>query len=469
MDELVEEVAAASNRGWTPAGVPAFERVLDGLVRHAHRDRAGLAEALRPVWARQRLARERLLRHSGSWGVAEAVAAVVSELSPRDLRKPATGAGHYDAPTAVRAVRVREAAAGILAGGIPMLLAAPDGESGVVEPDILLERLRTYRRLGLRPGAADFDQALLRVRPDARWAPAGELGGRAGRRLAAWLANGGLPAPVSARVDEPERVHRRNTWYTEVSPRRILVRDEGLPTGRGDGFHAVFDRIGAATPSATGRYGHGAESAAWLGVLPWHREAVAARRLATLAACADSGARTTARDLPALAEAEAAPEGTAGLALHLALAYGLGAGHAEDRLAAVDALLVLAARRQLNPETLGGELGTLVGIGSVKGNRLTSALRSLAATGAYRTAWSVLRPVLPVVLAGEVPHRNAGELLGLAADCAERRRPAGDTVVGLDAVASAGGSSRRVREARRLRDALRPRQSGEPGEVVAVA
>ncbi|MDT0380101.1 DUF6493 family protein [Streptomyces sp. DSM 42041] len=473
VDELVEEVAAASNRGWTPAGVPAFERVLDGLVRHAHRDRTGLAEALRPVWARQPIAREWLQRHSGSWGVADAVAAVIGELSRRDLRKPATGAGHYDAPTAVRAVRVREAAAGILTGGMPMLLAAPDGESGALEPETLLERLRTYRRLGLRPGAADFDQALLRVRPDARWAaPAAELGGRPGRRLAAWLANGGLPAPVGARVDEPERVHWRTKWYTEVSPRRILVRDEGLPTGRGDGFHEVFGRIGAATPSAAGHYGHGAESAAWLGVLPWHREAVAARRLATLAACADSGARTTARDLPALAEAEAAPGDTAGFALHLALAYGLGARHAEDRLAAVDALLVLAARRQLAPETLGGELGTLVGVGAVKGNRLTSAVRSLAETGAYRTAWSVLRPVLPVVLAGEVPHRSAGELLEVAADCAERCRPAGDTVVGLDAVASAGGSSRRVREARRLRDALRPgepRESGESGEVVAVA
>lgn len=54
---------------------------------------------------------------------------------------------------------------------------------------------------------------------------------------------------------------------------------------------------------------------------------------------ADQGQRGAVGFLPALAESA----GEVGGATHLALAYGLGARHPEDRTAAVDALLVLAA------------------------------------------------------------------------------------------------------------------------------
>lgn len=213
-------------------------------------------------------------------------------------------------------------------------------------------------------------------------------------------------------------------------------------------FQEVFRRVGAAHAPALARHGgFGGEAPDRLAVLPWHREAVAARRLFAMAAGADSDLRGPARELPALAEAE----GVAGPAVHLALAYGLGARDAEDRLATVDALLVLAARGQLDTDVLGDELGTLVDIGPVKPNRLVNALRSAADTGAYRTAWAVLRPVLPVVLAGESPHRGAGELLEVAADCVERCGASG-TVAGLDAASV--GSTRRAREARRLHAAL---------------
>ncbi|OKJ17864.1 hypothetical protein AMK21_23460 [Streptomyces sp. CB00316] len=52
--------------------------------------------------------------------------------------------------------------------------------------------------------------------------------------------------------------------------------------------------------------------------------------------------------------------GEAGVAVHLALAYGLGARHPEDRISAVDALLVLAAQGRLDTALLGRELGALV-------------------------------------------------------------------------------------------------------------
>lgn len=78
----------------------------------------------------------------------------------------------------------------------------------------------------------------------------------------------------------------------------------------------------------------------WLAILPERRELVAARLVRDVSAAALDDTRGAASVLPLLAESE----GVAGQATHLCLAYGLGARHPEDRLAAVDALLVLAAR-----------------------------------------------------------------------------------------------------------------------------
>ena len=99
--------------------------------------------------------------------------------------------------------------------------------------------------------------------------------------------------------------------------------------------------------------------------------------------------------LPALAEAE----GEGGPAVGLCVAYGLGARRSEERLAAVDALLMLAARGRLDAEQLGADLGELAVLTSVKPSRVAEAIRTAAATGAYGTAWAVLREALPPLLA----------------------------------------------------------------------
>ncbi|WP_246203484.1 hypothetical protein [Streptomyces tailanensis] len=74
----------------------------------------------------------------------------------------------------------------------------------------LVARLDEYRRLDVRPGAADFAQALLRVRRDDRTALAAaavaarELGTTEGERLAARLMTD-VPSPPHrcTRTDEP--------------------------------------------------------------------------------------------------------------------------------------------------------------------------------------------------------------------------------------------------------------------------
>ena len=159
--------------------------------------------------------------------------------------------------------------------------------------------------------------------------------------------------------------------------------------------------------------------------------------------------------LPLLAEAP----GEAGEAVHLGVAYGLGARHPEDRLSAVDALLVLAARGQLDTEGLGADLGQLMRRGAVKPLRLAESVRTAATTGAYATVWEILRAALPVLLAdlatdgAAASARGFGELLAVAAECAERTGARG-CMAHLAQAADRRGSSRLVTQARRLRATL---------------
>lgn len=193
----------------------------------------------------------------------------------------------------------------------------------------------------------------------------------------------------------------------------------------------------------------------WLALLPEQRELVAVRMLRELSAVAVHDTRGDAAILPRLAESG----GEAGEAVHLSVAYGLGARHPEDRLAAVDALLVLAARGQLDAARLGADLGQLVRRGAVKPSRLVESARAAAATGANAATWGMLRHTLPILLAdlatgrAAAPPRGLADLLAVAAECAERTG-AREDVPHLARAADRRGSSRLVTQARRLRSAL---------------
>ncbi|MEF2526592.1 hypothetical protein [Streptomyces sp. CS62] len=185
--------------------------------------------------------------------------------------------------------------------------------------------------------------------------------------------------------------------------------------------------------------------------MPEDREAQAVWLLPALTACATVGERGAGELLARLAELG----GPAGPVLHLAVATGLGARHAEDRLAAVDALLVLAARGELDAALLGRDLAELLALGTVKPNRLADAARTAAAAGAYAPlTWTLLAQALPALLAGGAGARGAGEVLAVAADCAERCGAAGPVPDGVAGAAERAGSSQLAVQARRLRAAL---------------
>ncbi|WP_371501014.1 DUF6493 family protein [Kitasatospora sp. NBC_00374] len=447
--EVAEELGALLHGD---PDVPAFERTLDGLVRHAHLDGPALAEALRPVlrarpWAADRWAdwtpRDLLY-------VAAAAAGELTLNQAWSARTPGRSPlrGNRTSPFGAQlAARLEEAAWQICAGPPPFLLAVPTDGTGTLDPSVLIGRLAAYEAVGATPGEVDLGQALLRVVPDPACAPAAErLGSPAGQRLARWLRAGGLPRQEAV-PPAPDGARRRSRWPERVRRPALTLpgarTDEPLPADAARLVGPVDGRSDRAEGFWFERC-----AAHWVAVLPGHREELAARFQWAFADVAEYDQRGPAQILPLLAGSG----GPAGRAVHAALAHGLGAPAGAARTAAVDALLVLAARGDLDGQLLGSGLAALVRRGVVKANRAAAALRSAADTGAYRTVWSVLAPALPGLLADRPVHA-AGELLALGADCA-RRCAARGPIAEVTGLAAGGGSSRLVKEARALRDVL---------------
>ncbi|MET7683787.1 DUF6493 family protein [Streptomyces sp. NPDC005423] len=455
--EVAEEVGALEA---SPADVAAYERTLDGLVRHAYRDRDGVARALRPVLARRWWsdARYDRARKDDFFGRTPltldlVLATVAGEVSTAVLhtlavRGPRGSACVHGALLDPMAARLAEVAYRIRTDPLPCLLATPTWRTGLLDPAELVDRLAEFARLGARVPAADFAQALLRVGREDRGAAvaaaerASALGTPEGFWLAEWLTKDPVRPPAPRRTAGP----------------RILV-EFGESAEPGAAFPAGFRRLGAAITAPEGRWQCYHWDATvrhhWLAVLPENREAVAARILRDVSTAALDDTRGVTAALPSLAESG----GPAGDATHLCVAYGLGARHPEDRLAAVDALLVLAARGQLDGARLGGDLAQLVRGGAVKPSRLAESVRTAASTGANATLWEILRHTLPVLLGDlateetAAPARGLGELLAVAAECAERCGARGE-LPHLARTAGRRGSSRLVAQARRLRSAL---------------
>ncbi|NUP35829.1 MAG: hypothetical protein HOY76_02105, partial [Streptomyces sp.] len=458
--EVAEEVNALMA---TEGDVATFERALDGLVRHAHRDGDGLLEALAPVVARRwwnstdtgyvmhpddHFSRaNRVLTAADGLDLLLATlrgrVRTATLLAPVQHGSAAQACIHSPLSRAFEA-RLWDVAYRLRTDPLPFLLSTPTWSTGLLEPDELVARLDEYRRLGARVSAADFAQALLRVRRADRGAAkvaaerAAALGTAEGARLAAWLTYEGPDLPADRR---------------RSSGARILLECGELSQLQED-FPAEFRGLGRPVTVFRERWycyhwdpgmrGH------WLALLPERRELVATRLLRDASTAAVDDVRGAASFLPLLAESG----GEAGEAVHLCLAYGLGARQPEDRLAAVDALLTLAAAGQLDGARLGADLGQLIRRGVVKPLRLAESARTAAATGANATIWGMLRHTLPVLLAElavggtGASARGLGELLAVAAECAERSGARGE-LPHLAQTAQRRGSSRLVSQARR--------------------
>ncbi|WP_411082396.1 DUF6493 family protein [Streptomyces sp. cmx-18-6] len=476
--ELVEEVAAqvksrpwqdaASDRSATGSGSADFERALDGLVRLARTDRAELTEALREavagVWSIEQGIGQEVERQTepAYMTTGQALALVVSSLLDRvsdetlaqgEGRWTGTGTCAHAALNGVLLARAWEAAGAVrVSSPVPFLLATPTWHTGSLDGAELVERLRTYQRLGVEPGAADFAQALLRVRRHGESAAAeaaASLGSPEGDRLAAWIRADEPVAPVLRHGLGGARPFTRKWWQRSAAGTRqvLLATKERLVIQ--EEFPRSFHWLGRPhLPDTRDCYHWGAgRSPHWIATLPEDGETLAAWLMPDLLHTVDEGRRGGASCLPPLMETG----GEAGVAVHLAVAYGLGARHPEDRISAVDALLVLAARGRLDTALLGRELAVLVDRDLVKVVRLADSARTAAATGAYRTVLRVLAGALPALLAYQKAPSGIGELLAVAADCAERCGTEGiEPIAGLAGTAGRKGASQTVRQAARL-------------------
>ncbi|TDQ54453.1 DUF6493 family protein [Actinorugispora endophytica] len=458
--------------------VPTFERVLDGLVRCAHTDRDALLAELRAVAGAHP---SENCAPNDDWNMGDVrwvVAEVLGEERspnrwdpgyPHSVTTVYRRSYHGSAPlNAVLRERLREVA-GMVAGGDgpPFLLAVPTLSDGRIDPAVLVDRIAGYERLGVVPGGVDLSQALLRVDTTAATegvlADARRLSSEAGAGLAAWLEAGGLPEP------EPLRSDVDDCPCGERSPSHLLFGAERLTApcalhevfgpvlGPARGLlHEVFGPVRGLHRAEVPRAGidH------WPAVVPTRRELVALR-------LQEAFAGRKALLLPELAAAH----GQAGPVLHMGVACGLGSDEDEHRTAAVDALLVLAARGDLDTGLLAREVAEAARWGTVRPESLAGSMRSLIDAGLHHAAWEALEGALPFLIddlpvePGYTPGmsrsekarvektRKLADVFEVAVDCAHLCGARGG-IPQVDMVAGQKGSSRLLKEARRLRAVL---------------
>ncbi|GLW28368.1 DUF6493 family protein [Actinoplanes regularis] len=459
--ELAEELVALRHE----ETAIRWERVLAGLVSlYAALGPAGLAGSLRPVLDRypgdfteNAWNRGTPLLHLGT--------AIRSTIDPagRHLRRWAVDAvrtawqtgrrGGEESmlaatPDGVLTLRIAEAALQLGSTMIPTIMATPTHVTGSLDAAVLLERLLRAEAEGWQPWPVDFEQALLRLprqTDPAVVARAAELTSPAGRQFAAWLTGAGLPDPVSTRFEQrPTAADRpRAPVARRVVAALRPARDGGLRLER---------QLLTIDPESSPRLWP--DDFRWCGdvltmVLPHHREAVAAWALSELAATADQDQRAGSAVLPLLAEGS----GPVGPALAHGVAYTLGARHQESRVAAVDAFLTLASRPEPFAPAVGAALADLCADGAVKLSRVVPALADAHRAGASVAVWEVLAVALPALLQAEP--RGLPDLLELATQVAGVVQ-ARTEVDGLEEVASRSGSTRLIKEAKRLRSVLTP-------------
>lgn len=436
--EVAQELAAvvANDRD-----VVAFERALDGLVRHAHLDRTALAQALKPVMRREPKSHVDWVQ-SDLYDVASAVRGDEPRrravMMQRAVHVTQTGPSQtHSLAGSMLAARLTEAMDVIESGAQPFLLAVPTLATGALDAAVLVERISALDKLGVTPAPVDLAQALLRVTPtsDGQVLRAAEaLGSDAGQRLARWLGEGG-PAHQDSEPKgwphcKPPKPASQG-WWTPARPGVVI--DPPLPPVAAALIGPYVGNRGLADPMAP----------FWVAQLPHHRDELMARDYFEPRV----SQRGWPRNLPFVVESG----GPAGYSVHLALAFGL--LWEPESNSAVDAMLVLAARRQLDAGLLGRQLEALLNHGLPHADKAGGSLRAAAETGAYATVWSVLEAALPGLLR-DTPVRGTAALLALAVECASRCAAKGE-IAEVTAVAGRSASSQTVKNARLLRDALR--------------
>ncbi|MEV6711105.1 DUF6493 family protein [Lentzea sp. NPDC051208] len=432
LDELTTELLSAFGRNSSYVEPSTAERIIEAVVRFAWEDREALGRAIRPFsentpW----------FDHSQHSPRSELIGAVLDARDkPRPLKHEVSTdldfARNRKAEHGIGAVgdelakRLYEIGRGLVHLPKPALVSTPTEMSGLLDPVTLADRLARAEAEGWEPWQRDLRQALQRLPRDTDAAVFASLTSNAGAKVRDWLANRTDPEIAIA-----ERAYRHPWRYDSYMGETGLYATVTPGLEEPEQFLRQHDDWGSMKEW-------------WPSLLPAQREVVAAHLVPHLRArTASKGADGPL--LPMLAEAH----GPAGPALHLALSYGLGAELTVNRAHAVDAVLILAARDQLDGSTLGEFLGRLLDCGDLVMNRVVPGLRDAARSGAARQIWNALTTAVPRLWT----HNRAADVIELAVELAQRLQPGG-TVGGLAEVAARKGSSKAVVQAKRLMSAL---------------
>lgn len=464
--ELVELFESVLADGVTQASAQDIERILDGAVAEYDRDSLALAEALQPLAAR--FAPE-VLDPWEQRALAGALRCLLWALVGEDRRAVVVMDELYGVtqprpvpPDRAALYRVYELVENLGRVRIPGLLATPTHGDGSIDPEVLRFRLDRYERSAAAPLPCDLEQALLRVAVEdvqTILASSALLATPAGKELAALFAwgEGALPfferfvirRAATAQDGETGRHRAGAVQAPRIAPRFSAFHELIGAVDRPPSPITVLARI--PDPDDVNLFawnGSSTHAALWPSLLPFHPEVIAAHAIPVLY----QQANDTARDRNALLPVLAQTAGWPGPVTHLALAYGLAAGRPENRTAAVDAMVTMAARTLLDARALGALCGELWASRMIKPNRLVHALDGAAQAGARREVFSVAVSALPA-LVSQPSVRGLADLLVLAADCA-RVADLHEEVPELAGLIALEKPSRVAAEARRLRRIL---------------
>ncbi|GLY51129.1 DUF6493 family protein [Lentzea sp. NBRC 102530] len=434
LDELAREARALFSRNAGDPDAVTTERIIEAVVRFSWQDRDAVAQAFAPIYekypytCRSHVYETNPARSRGDcWAVlVSIIGAPAQPLTPiSEAEASATRFAPAEPGTALTlllSARMHEIAKGLVKSPRPALVSTPTTTSGLLDVATLLERLAKAEAENWEPWPDDLHQACHRLPRDARPEDFASLTSESGSLLRAWL--GDRTDPIAEVVERTRETEHLYVTEQTLEWKLLVTLTPGLSDP--ERYWRVHSNDGAMLTS-------------WPAALPTQRETVAAYLVPLLANGREEG--DFGRVLPALAETD----GPAGVATHLALAYGLGAAETAGRAHAVDALLILAARDHLDGALLGDHLGRLLERGELAMNRLAPGLRDAARSGAAQQIWDALAVALPKSFS----HNRVADLIELAVELAQRVEASGD-IAGLAEVAARKGSGKAVVQAKRL-------------------
>ncbi|MGP3964695.1 DUF7824 domain-containing protein [Nonomuraea sp. 3N208] len=435
--ESVEELRRLITKG--PDSWRAWERVLAGFVTLIGRDRAGLAAALDARLFGDLFWQHRLENWTrpGQWLLRTAQSLGFNALARRAWQSFMPKAG-LAAPHRLLLHRAAEILRAVEEGTVPpLLLATPTHSTGHVAAAELVRRLEVIEAAGVKPLAADFQQALLRLprTPDPEAAErAARLTSAAGKILAAWTC-----PEVEIRLEwacgedagDDHDWHDRGHYHDVRLVPTVTAAATGLP---------LVDLM-LSVPQSRAEAEH---REWWPSMLPSHRE-VAAAHLMPYVLRRHWGERPVG---PEFARDLARAEGPAGAACSALLARVLGDPQMPE---SVDVLLEVAARDDVPASEIGHQAGLLVASGEVKMIDMVTALDAAARRGAHAYVWRITAAALPALLPvpGGRPRNGLAAFVTLAIATAEWSGARGEIPEVRD-LAARRGNSGLLREIRRL-------------------